>query len=318
MPPNRSEQINRGEKMISHWLKPNKVGIAFFGIFGFSVLFYYALFVMLPRHWSLYPGWAIALLAAYPILMSCGRSIEARRKLRSESAGKEPLRENRLLEWLCLVAFLIIAAIPLELGCYLLSPASYFRHFSPPPSMGLHRPVLFWFAYGLPIALPIVLKIMRWNTAFIIFLTGAILIERLCAQITWHTIGEVTSWYYHLFIFVNIIPMLLYSAKFRRTAAIIILAFGLWFVPEKLSQGYHFIQFQDEAHAIVEYVYETMAQTGSYPEDLSGYSFMEPVFEKHIQEYKPGDNNFTLMYYIESAGASHWYDSSDGWHYYPD
>ena len=84
--------------------------------------------------------------------MVSGRNIETKRKLKN-GLGKEPTVENRLLELISFIAFLTIVAIPLDLGCYLLSPASYFRHFASPPRIDSPRPIVFWFAYGFPIVL---------------------------------------------------------------------------------------------------------------------------------------------------------------------
>ena len=170
----------------------------------------------------------------------------------------------------------------------------------------------------LPIVLPIVLMILRWNTAFIIFLTGAILLERFCAGLAFHAIGEVVSALYHIFICLNIIPIILYAVKFRKTAVVIISVIALLLIRKQLPLGYRFIQLQDEAHTIVEYVYETKAQTGSYPKDLLGYEFKNPHLEKHIQRYEPRDDSFELVYFVGTRGTSHWYDSKNGWHYYPD
>ena len=304
--------------MVPYWLKPNKVGIAFFVIFAILILYVFSFFVLFPCRWLWYLVIATLLLAAYPISMLSGRSIENRRKLKAGLVSKEPVVENRLLGWFCLIAFLVIVAIPLDLGCYLLSPASYFRHFASPPRIDSPRPIVFWFAYGFPIVLAIVLMILRWNTAFIIFLTGAILLERFCAGLAFHTIGEVVSALYHMVICLNIIPIIFYAVKFRKIAVVIILALALLLIPHQLFLGYRFIQLQDEAHAIVEYVYKTKAQTGSYPKDLSEYTFKNPHLKKHIQRYDIRGNEFTLSYYVGTTGTSHWYDSEGGWDYYPD
>lgn len=311
--------------MIPNWLKPSKIGAALFIVSAILILYIYGylhLFFFQYGNFSrIYEPWHLGLtllVLAYPISMVSGRSIEARRKLKEGPAGKKPKAENRLLEWVCFIAFLIIVAIPLDLGCYLLSPASYFRHFALPPRIDSPMPIVFWFAYGFPIAGAIVLKILRWNTAFIISLTSAILLERLFAELSWHSMGEVPSWFYHILIWLNIIPVILYAVKFKRTAAVIMLALALWLVSEQLPLGYRFVQLQDEAHAIVEYIYKTKAHTGSYPEDLSEYKFMNPQYEKHIMAYESGDKDFTLRYYVMTPGTSHWYDSKDGWHYYPD
>ena len=106
--------------------------------------------------------------------------------------------------------------------------------------------------------------------------------------------------------------------KFKRTAAVIVLVLAIWLISKQLPLGYRFVQLQDEAHAIVEYIYKTKADTGSYPENLSEYKFMNPQLEKHIQKYEFKGNSFKLMYFVGDGGTSHWYDSEDGWHYYPD
>lgn len=286
--------------MNSHWLKPNKVGIAFLIIF-LVILFYFFL-AMNSLNWFCCFIPVTLPLASYPIFMIIGKSIENRRKLKDRLVCKD------ITAWICFIAFLIIVAIALDLGCYRLSP--YLGYWAGPP----HMPTVFF----LPIVLSIVWLVVRWNTVFVIFLTGAILLEICCAELSFHTLGEIASFVYYIFIGLNIIPVILYVVKFKRTAAFIILGIALWLAPEQLSLGYRYVQLQDEAHAIVEYVNKTKIETGSYPKDLSGYKFKNPHLEKHIQEYRAGDNDFTLRYYVGTTGTSHSYSPEVGWSYYPD
>ena len=145
------------------------------------------------------------------------------------------------------------------------------------------------------------------------------LLEKFCAELAFHTIGEVLSWLDHVFvIWLNVIPIILYAVKFRKIAVVIILALALLLIPHQLFLGYRFIQLQDEAHAIVEYAYKTKVQTGSYPEDLSKYEFKNPHLEKHIQRYESKDNSFRFWYFVGTTGTSHSYSPDGGWFYYPD
>jgi hypothetical protein len=327
--------------MIPYWLKPNKVGVALFIVFVLLIpfiffgcclfLFYFleffhifASFAGFSRlleniawdwRWHLY---VVFSLFAYPISMISGRSIENRRELKKELADKEPTPRNRKLEWLAFIAFLVIIAIPLVLGHFLLSQASYPYRWEP-PKYWLLRPIFHLPFYVFIIILSIVLMIMKWNKTFIIFLTTTMLLEKFCAELAFHTIGEVLSWLYHVFvIWLNVIPMILYAVKFKKMAVSIILAIALLLIPYNLFLGYRFIQLQDEAHAIVEYVYKTKVQTGSYPEDLSEYEFKNPHLEKHIQRYESKDNSFRLLYFVGTRGTSHSYSPEGGWFYYPD
>jgi len=246
--------------------------------------------------------------------MIFGKKIETKRKLKNGQAGIEPKTGNRKLEWYVFIAFVIFVAIPLNLACFLLS--SYFSYWDRPPPIYMY--ILYWSIYVLPIVLAILLMILKWNTAFIIFLTSVILMERFCAGLAFHTIGGVISGFYSFAILLNIIPIILYSVKFRRIAVALILALAFLLIPYNLFLGYRFIQLQKETKAIVEYVYEIKAQTGSYPKDLSGYEFKNPHLQKHIQRYDIRGNEFTLSYYVGTTGTSHWYNSAGGWDYYPD
>jgi hypothetical protein len=250
--------------------------------------------------------------------MISGRSIENRRELKTELTYKEPTPRNLKLEWLAFIAFLVIIAIPLVLGHFLLSQASY-PYRSEPPKYWLLRPIFHLSFYVLFIILSVFFMILKWNKTFIIFLTTTMLLEKFCAELAFHTIGEVLSWLDHVFvIWLNVIPIILYAVKFRKIAVVIILALALLLIPCNLFLGYRFVQLQDEAHAIVEYVYKTKVQTGSYPEDLSGYEFKNPHLEKHIQRYEAKDNSFRLVYFVGTTGTSHSYSPEGGWFYYPD
>jgi len=297
-----------------YWPEPNKVGIAFFVIFAILLLYIFSHFFMTPCHWFWYFILVALPLVSYPIFMILGRNIGNRRKLKDGLVGKDITTKNKKLEWICFIAFLIFVAIPLNLGCFLLS--SYFSYWDRPPP--IYILVVYWSIYILPIVLAIVLMILRWNTTFIIFLTSVILLERFCAGLAFHTIGGIESFLYYSVICLNIIPIILYAVKFKRTAVALILLLSLWLVPEQLYLGYRYIQLQDEAHAIVEYVYKTKVQTGSYPQDLSGYKFKNPHLKKHIQEYRAEDDDFRLRYYVGTTSTSHSYSPEGGWFYYPD
>lgn len=301
----------------------------FSGYFVFFLLYFFELFGILEffggffRFLEHIPGdwrWHLCIvfsLFAYPISMISGRRIENRRELKKELAEKEPAPGNRKLEWLAFLVFLIVVAIPLDLGCFFLAQASY-PYLSPPPNVVPPRPIEHWPSYLIPVALPVILMIFKWNISFVILLTTAIVLERFCAELAFHTIGEIISAFYYFAIWLNIIPLILYAVEFRKTAIAIILVLAFLLIPYNLFLGYRFIQLQKETKAIVEYVYEIKARTGSYPQDLSGYTFKNPHLEKHIQRYDIRGNEFTLSYYVGTTGTSHWYDSGSGWDYYPD
>lgn len=303
--------------MVPYWLKPNRVGVAFLAIFTFLLFCFFSFFVMTPCHWFWYFSLVTLPFVSYPIFMILGRNIENRRKLKPGQSGIEPKVDNRQLEWFAFIAFLIIVAIPLDLGYLPLNRASY-SYFTPPANIVPPRLIDCWPSYAFPIILSIVLMILKWNTAFVIILTTAILLERFCAELAFHTLGGIIHEMYHFAVWLNVIPMILYAVKFRRVAVTITLALALLITPYQLFLGCRLVQLQKEAQDIVHYAYETKAQTGSYPKDLSGYEFKNPHLEKHVQRYESRVNSFKLVYFVGTRGTSHWYDSEDGWHYYPD
>ena len=168
--------------MVPYWLKPNKVGIAFLAILAILILFFFDFMILVPNHWLWHFIIPISLITAYPVCMVSGKSVENRRKLKPGQSGIEPKVENRQLEWFAFIAFLIIVAIPLDLGYFPLNQASY-SYFTPPANIVPPRLIDCWPSYAFPIILSIVLMILKWNTAFVIILTTAIFLERFCAEL---------------------------------------------------------------------------------------------------------------------------------------
>lgn len=80
------------------------------------------------------------------------------------------------------------------------------------------------------------------------------------------------------------------------------------------------LRVQAEVTRIVAYAYETRAETDTFPNDLSAYTYRDPATAPFVQGYTLSENghHFMIHYRIGTESTSHWYDSSTGWGYYPD
>lgn len=142
--------------------------------------------------------------------------------------------------------------------------------------------------------------------------------EIACAELAWHTIGEVVSSLYVILIFFNIIPFLLGFTKFRRLAVGLALLCALLIIPYQVLLGYRWHLLRQETLSIVAHVNQVKKQTGEYPPNLSAYQFLHPRLQHHItyEYYEP--TNYSVYFYIGTPDTSHWYNSNSGWGYYPD
>jgi len=144
-------------------------------------------------------------------------------------------------------------------------------------------------------------------------------LEILCAYLAYETIGEIISNLYFLAIGFNLI-FIIVARRSRTLAALGTVVLALVIIPYQLQLGYRLLRLQAEATQTVAYLYEYKAQTGTYPPDLSRYTFADPALQPYFHEYQAGGqgSNFLLSYYVGSPSTSHTFSPENGWSYYPD
>jgi len=78
-------------------------------------------------------------------------------------------------------------------------------------------------------------------------------------------------------------------------------------------------KLEQETTHIATYAYEQRLQQGTFPNDLSKYTFRHPEIIKFISySAEPTQNHFRIDYFVSTPSTSHSYDSQTGWSYYPD
>jgi hypothetical protein len=144
--------------------------------------------------------------------------------------------------------------------------------------------------------------------------------EVICAEASFETVGEITHWMVWMAVVGGNAFVLVLAAVSRPAAIAFALVLGLIIVPYQLVLMRRHAHVQHEAARIVAYAYETRAETGAFPGDLSGYEYERPAVERFIQGYATGADygGFRVWYRVGTPSTSHWYSPRGGWDYYPD
>ena len=145
-------------------------------------------------------------------------------------------------------------------------------------------------------------------------------VELLCAQAAFETLGEIDSGLYWVVTIGGNCAVILVAIRSRTVAATLAVLLGLAIIPYQIVLMHRHARVQAEASRIVAYAYETKANTGRYPMDLSEYSYQHPETSKFIQGYYTGpqQGGFQVVYRVGTKSTSHRYSPKDGWSYYPD
>ena len=144
-------------------------------------------------------------------------------------------------------------------------------------------------------------------------------LEIAASKAAYETLGAVTSMFL-VIICIGFNFVALFAALLRFWLSMIAMtAFGLIVIWYQVTLVNRMHQVGAEASNIVTWAYSERLKTGSFPKDLSDYSFLRPECRKYIQSYDLlNKDRFSVVYYVGTTSTSHWYDSNDGWHYYPD
>jgi hypothetical protein len=164
------------------------------------------------------------------------------------------------------------------------------------------------------------MKIKSETLLFILLVGTLIPLEIICALLAYETLGEITSQLYFISVIgINLLLVML-AFRYRTIATLGIVGLALLIIPYQVILGNRLIRVQAETTRIVSFVYEQNAQNGTFPTDLSKYTFHDMETKAYIQSYELDAENkhFMVFYRVGTESTSHWYSSKDGWGYYPD
>ncbi len=80
----------------------------------------------------------------------------------------------------------------------------------------------------------------------------------------------------------------------------------------------NWVMIHEEIIGLVRHVNGIKQEKGAFPELIEGYSFNHPWVKSRVTNYRAEGSRFTLSYFMNDPGISYWYDSENGFGYYPD
>lgn len=159
---------------------------------------------------------------------------------------------------------------------------------------------------------------MKGRAIFLILLCVLVALELISAALAFETLGEVFRTYYLAAIALNILFVFL-AFRYLRVATAGAVVLALLIIPYQFWLGFRLWQLQNEAAAIVTYVYEQRLATEEYPAALDGYSFSNASLASHFRyQVDASDCEFRIDYHVGTSNTSHSYCPAFGWSYYPD
>ncbi len=178
-----------------------------------------------------------------------------------------------------------------------------------------------WFVPSLPAAIALACARTPLTIAFAVIVP----VEAAGGLIVYHAVSSVASLgFLANGLFANLPAGLLLATPMRSTRVIGAVAAVAVASVSILWPGYLAVQWAmvyAEAERVVEYVEDTSAKTGNYPEDLSGF----PATRKELRDrihYDPsrtsGRAGYYVSYHVWTPNTSHWYVGNGRWLYYPD
>jgi len=193
-----------------------------------------------------------------------------------------------------------------------------------------------WFAVLFflgPLSLPPVLFVTGSRPFFTAACAVLIPLEVLAAFLADYTLIGVASMFPLLLLWANLIPVGLQLSK-RESAQlapwILMVLIGVSILPRQAWLGVKLLKLEYEAKRIIAYSYEYKLQTGTFPADLSGYSWRYSSLSNHFgyqghgtddkftypfkddPQYDASDK-FSIRYYVGNKDTAYWYSSKKGW-----
>lgn len=159
---------------------------------------------------------------------------------------------------------------------------------------------------------------MKCKPILVVLLCIVVCLEIISAILAYETLGEVFRTFYWAAIALNVIFVVL-ALRHPNAAVIAILGLALLIIPYQFWLATRLWQLQNEAAAIVAFVYQEKLATDVYPASLADYSFQNASLSPHFH-YQTGSPQcaFSVEYFVGTPTTSHSYCSSEGWSYYPD
>jgi hypothetical protein len=74
----------------------------------------------------------------------------------------------------------------------------------------------------------------------------------------------------------------------------------------------------EEVLGLVGFLEMTKREKGIYPESIDGYAFRSAWVKNRVINYRMDGEKFGFTYFMNNPGTSYWYDSENGFGYYPD
>ncbi|MEO1352259.1 MAG: hypothetical protein AAFW84_26230 [Cyanobacteria bacterium J06635_15] len=140
--------------------------------------------------------------------------------------------------------------------------------------------------------------------------------EALLAHNVLYTEGEIVQGLYWIMVSLNVplILMAMWKPKWGLWGGMILAALLL---PWQTAENRKWAQIHEEVIEIIRFVETTQETAGEYPDSLAGYDFQQPWVAKHIA-YTVEEEGYYLSYFMDDDSISYWYESTDGFGYYPD
>lgn len=133
-----------------------------------------------------------------------------------------------------------------------------------------------------------------------------------------YTEGEVMDGLFSLLTFALAGAAALISVHSRRNAAFLLIVAGGLLLIWQSYQLRKWAMIHEEVTGIIRHVGKIKNTTGNYPDTIEGYSFKHTGLKRHISGYTTEPSNFHLSYFMNNPGTEYWYDSKNGFGYYPD
>jgi len=155
------------------------------------------------------------------------------------------------------------------------------------------------------------------RTAWLILLLIA---ELLAIAFSYYTLGDITSkLFFFLAVCLNLIPVLMWSLQRSNTALIIATIIAAIIVSYQVILGIRWFRLHQEASQIVAYAHQIKQETGTYPKNLTAYTFQDSGWQTHFNySTTAACEDFCLRYYIGSPNTGYHYQPTHGWFYEDD
>jgi hypothetical protein len=184
-----------------------------------------------------------------------------------------------------------------------------------------------------PLLLPPGLYIAKCRTLFTAAVAVLIPLEVVCVFAARYTIIGVDVVFPMLLLWANLLPIGM--CLLRRDAVsvapwVVLVLIALAIGVPQVRWGVTLAKLQSEAAHIIAYSYDYRIRHGTFPADLSNYSWRYPALRDHFGYVGHGTDDkftypfkddphydrsdkFSMRYYVGNKGTAYWFSSKKGW-----